>query len=217
MSFIAHGSLSDVNRLTTVVRCFGQCKEWQDMMTRQTNATSSFDLLRHTLDLLETLQPMLQSTANKRNIFILAKQTVNTIKSMIQGPHERNQKALLATTFVSTVNRLLSGVVYVSEAPVSLHRIDRTSRWRKASLVSLREPRDHLDSTEHAAPEVSARKQDVDEFMPDALIRSAGHQSREHFAGSTGPLRGSVEHRTVAQRPAMLVSRRRSSLHVLHL
>lgn len=88
-------------------------------MTQQRASATSYDLLRSCVDILETLQPMLQSTQTKKNMdmLVLAVQTVNTISSMIQGPHEANQKALLSTTFLSTVNRLLAGVVYVAEQP----------------------------------------------------------------------------------------------------
>mmetsp|Transcript_33620 Transcript_33620/g.79353 ORF Transcript_33620/g.79353 Transcript_33620/m.79353 type:complete len:948 (-) Transcript_33620:361-3204(-) len=115
--------------------CKNQCVEWQELMVRQHVSTSSYDLLQLSVELLKTLQPMLQSSQNASHhqLLVLAMQTVETITSMVQGPHRSSQQAILATDFLATVNRLMSGVVYVANTSLPVREGRRVWSLHPAS------------------------------------------------------------------------------------
>ena len=141
-------------------------------MTRQTTSSSSYDLLRHCLDLLETVQPMMQSQQASSNkiMFGLAMQTVYTITSMIQGPHEGNQKALLSTSFLGTVNRLMSSSIYVANPALAPLKAAKPRKRRRRSSQA--------DESQHPETKSDPKNAVIDTkseetLQPQKLVSSA--------------------------------------------
>lgn len=75
-------------------RCKGQYTSLQNMMLEQNRTGNSFNVVQRLVDLFEALQPLISLSLAHDNgdIALLAIQLLDTLKELLMGPNEKNQR-----------------------------------------------------------------------------------------------------------------------------
>lgn len=118
--------------------CKGQYTSLQNMMLEQNRTGNSFNVVQRLVDLFEALQPLISLSLAHDNgdIALLAIQLLDTLKELLMGPNEKNQRYVLGTSFLAVCNRFFSSTCFVSlpdDAP-KLKGTDMTSNDMRCFL-----------------------------------------------------------------------------------